>query len=78
MNGTTKKSKKLFEAFFGRIEGFCCVCGVFEVKKSGERRENEVLTGFEPVISCLLDRRFNQLSHRTSVMALVMKYAIST
>ena len=26
--------------------------------------KNKVLTGFEPVISCLLDRRFNQLSHR--------------
>ena len=26
--------------------------------------QKEALTGFEPVISCLLDRRFNQLSHR--------------
>ena len=27
-------------------------------------KKTKALTGFEPVISCLLDRRFNQLSHR--------------
>ena len=29
-----------------------------------QKKKKEALTGFEPVISCLLDRRFNQLSHR--------------
>ena len=29
--------------------------------------QDEALTGFEPVISCLLDRRFNQLSHGAEV-----------
>ena len=28
------------------------------------KKKKKALTGFEPVISCLLDRRFNQLSHR--------------
>lgn len=28
------------------------------------RKQSEALLGFEPRISCLLDRRFNQLSHR--------------
>ena len=27
-------------------------------------KTNEALAGFEPAISCLLDRRFNQLSHK--------------
>ena len=38
------------------------------VKRAGEREKKKIkaLTGFEPVISCLLDRRFNQLSHRAS------------
>ena len=31
------------------------------------RDKNKALTGFEPVISCLLDRRFNQLSHGAEV-----------
>ena len=34
------------------------------VKAKKRKKGNEALTGFEPVISCLLDRRFNQLSHR--------------
>ena len=33
-------------------------------KKRKEKKKKKALTGFEPVISCLLDRRFNQLSHR--------------
>ena len=38
-------------------------------KKKKEKvmvKEEKALTGFEPVISCLLDRRFNQLSHRAN------------
>ena len=30
--------------------------------------KKKALTGFEPVISCLLDRRFNQLSHRATTL----------
>ena len=33
-------------------------------KKKKQKLKTKALTGFEPVISCLLDRRFNQLSHR--------------
>ena len=36
-----------------------------EVEKE-KRKKKKALTGFEPVISCLLDRRFNQLSHRAT------------
>ena len=39
--------------------------------KQNQSKKTKALTGFEPVISCLLDRRFNQLSHRaTSAKAL--------
>ena len=35
-------------------------------KKKKQKLKTKALTGFEPVISCLLDRRFNQLSHRAT------------
>ena len=34
--------------------------------KKKKKKKKKALTGFEPVISCLLDRRFNQLSHRAT------------
>ena len=37
-----------------------------------KKTECKALTGFEPVISCLLDRRFNQLSHRASSVELFL------
>ena len=40
----------------------------------GENKK--ALTGFEPVISCLLDRRFNQLSHRAPVMSVVLNFNV--
>ena len=33
--------------------------------RHGEKKK-KALAGFEPAISCLLDRRFNQLSHRAN------------
>lgn len=32
----------------------------------GKGKKKKALAGFEPAISCLLDRRFNQLSHRAT------------
>ena len=32
-----------------------------------KKKKKEALAGFEPAISCLLDRRFNQLSHRAKL-----------
>ena len=38
-----------------------------EVAEKKIKGKKKALTGFEPVISCLLDRRFNQLSHRATL-----------
>ena len=38
-------------------------------------KSNEALAGFEPAISCLLDRRFNQLSHKAVGLEMVVVIA---
>ncbi len=34
-----------------------------------KKKSFQALAGFEPAISCLLDRRFNQLSHRALIVS---------
>ena len=42
------------------------------------QKKKKALTGFEPVISCLLDRRFNQLSHRASLIWVVLLIVVNS
>ena len=42
-----------------------------------KKKRAQALTGFEPVISCLLDRRFNQLSHRARWMKGMYKHVFN-
>ena len=51
-----------------------------EEERGRSKKKKKALTGVEPVISCLLDRRFNQLSHRAKLMqgSIRMVYKIKT
>ena len=42
----------------------CFILALTYEKDEKGGRNKKALAGFEPAISCLLDRRFNQLSHR--------------
>ena len=46
----------------------CMWVSCWFIGKEKKKRKIKALARFEPAISCLLDRRFNQLSHRASVV----------